>query len=184
MNENGNEFYIHSFSNADTEKNHDNRLTSFTNNLPLNLELPYEEKWNVCVKSIGFSSKFPSINIPKDENIPSIIIYSKISNDPECSWVHESDIFFPSRFSDVKSIKKALEVIEEKDLGIEFFLNEDENIKIVYIKKSHVCYQLYVHEEIVKSFGLSKNNKLLKLNHDNNNTYFEYIICINKTYIC
>jgi len=177
MNENGNEFYIHSFSNADTEKNHDNRLTSFTNNLPLNLELPYEEKWNVCVKSIGFSSKFPSINIPKDENIPSIIIHSKISNDPECSWIHESNIFFPSRFSDVKSIKKALEVIEEKDLGIEFFLNEDENIKIVYTKKSHVHYQLYVHEEIVKSFGLSKNNKkLLKLKHDNNNTYFEYII--------
>ena len=31
-----------------------------------------------------------------------------------------------------------------------------------------------------------KNNKLLKLKHDNSNTYtyFEYIICINKTYIC
>ncbi len=53
--------------------------------------------------------------------------------------------------------------------SIEFFLNEDENIKIVYTKKSHVHYQLYVHEEIVKSFGLSKNNnKLLKLKHDNN----------------
>ncbi len=131
------------------------------------MELPFEEKWNVCVKSIGFSSKFPSINIPKDENIPCIIIHSKINNDPECSWVHESHIFFTSRFSDAKSIKKALEVIEEKDLGIEFFFNEDENIKIVYTKKYLMYYQLYVHEEIVKSFRLSKNKKLLK--HDNNN---------------
>ena len=30
------EFYIHAFSNADTEKNKDNTLTSFINNLPLN----------------------------------------------------------------------------------------------------------------------------------------------------
>ncbi len=142
MNDDESEFYIHAFSNADTEKNKDNTLTSFINNLPLNFELPCEERWCVCVQSVGFASKFHSISIPKDINTPSIIIESNINNnlEQESQWVHEANIFFPNKFSDIETIKKSLAIIYEKNLGIDFLLSEDENIQIMYVnnEKGHL----------------------------------------------
>jgi hypothetical protein len=173
------EFYIHAFSNADTEKNKDNTLTSFINNLPLNFELPCEERWCVCVQSVGFASKFHSISIPEDINTPSIIIESNINNnlEQESQWVHEANIFFPSKFSDIETIKKSLAIIYEKNLGIDFLLSEDENIRIMYVnnEKEHLYYKLIIHEEIVKSFGLPKKNAK-SIKNINKNIYFEFII--------
>ena len=72
----------------------------------------------VCVQSVGFASKFHSISIPEDINTPSIIIDSNINNDleQESQWVHEANIFFPSKFSDIETIKKSLAIIYEKIL--------------------------------------------------------------------
>ncbi len=155
-----NEFYIHAFSNADTKRQQNNTLTSFVNNLPVSLDLPYNEKWHVCVQSVGFSSKFPSVVIPKDESLPCLKIFSE-NTEPE-KYVHELDIFFPSKFSDIITIKKAFEVVAKKNLGLEFVFNEDENIKIIYNNKNHRKYKLQIHKDIVSSFGLSKINAKIK----------------------
>ena len=77
-----NEFYIHAFSNADTKRHQNNTLTSFVNNLPISIDLPYNEKWHVCVQSVGFSSKFPSVVLPKDESLPCIKIFSENPKTP------------------------------------------------------------------------------------------------------
>ena len=65
-----------------------------------------------------------------------------------------------TRFFTWKTIKKSLAIIYEKNLGIDFLLSEDENIRIMYVnnEKEHLYYKLIIHEEIVKSFGLPKKN--------------------------
>lgn len=168
-----NEFYIHAFSNADTKRHQNNTLTSFVNNLPVSLDLPYYEKWHVCVQSVGFSSKFPSVVLPKDESLPCMKIFSK-NTEPSIKYEHEVDIFFPSKFSDIKTIKKSFEVIAEKNLGLEFVFNEDENIKILYSNKNHKKYKLEIHEAIVSSFGLSRINT--KIKYINNILYYIFTI--------
>lgn len=188
-----NEFYIHAFSNADTIRHPNNTLTCFVNNLPLNLEVPYGEKWHVCVQSIGFSSKFPSVVIPKDETLPCIRIFSENSktdipdikaenkssiflrpNFVNVKYKHEVDIFFPSKFSDIDTIKSMFKIVEEKNLGLKFVFNEDENIKILYLNKNHKKYQLEVHKDIVSSFGLSKNNTTTS--YISSDLYYKFII--------
>lgn len=174
-----NEFYIHAFSNADTKRQQNNTLTSFVNNLPVSLDLPYNEKWHVCVQSVGFSSKFPSVVIPKDESLPCLKIFSE-NTEPE-KYVHELDIFFPSKFSDIITIKKAFEVVAKKNLGLEFVFNEDENIKILYNNKNHRKYKLQIHKDIVSSFGLSKINA--KIKYINNILYYQFEISSNNPII-
>ena len=168
-----NEFYIHAFSNADTKRHQNNTLTSFVNNLPISIDLPYNEKWHVCVQSVGFSSKFPSVVLPKDESLPCIKIFSENTNQG-VKYAHEVDIFFPSKFSDIKTIKKSFDVIAEKNLGLEFVFNEDENIKILYSDKNHKKYRLEIHKDIVSSFGLSLFNT--KIKYINNNLYYRFTL--------
>ena len=168
-----NEFYIHTFSNADTKRYPNNTLTSFTNNLPLNLEIPYDEKWSVCIQSVGFSSSFPSIVIPKDDKTPCIRIFS-YSSKHDIEYNHEVDIFFPSKFSDIDTIKKTLAVVEEKNLGLQFVFNEDENIKILYNNKNHEKYRLEIHTSIVSSFGFPKIKSDIEV--FNKNLYFYFIV--------
>lgn len=167
------EFYIHAFSNANTKKYAQNALTNFKNDLPACLELPKDENWHVCVQSIGFSSKFPNIVIPKDETLPCIKIYSE-NTSPKIEHRHEADIFFPSKFSDIKTIIRALEIVETKKLGVQFQFNEDKNIVIKFKNSYHEKYKLEIHKDIVASFGLSKIGTTIA--YINNNLYFRYTL--------
>lgn len=66
-----NTFYVLSNGSADTFKN--NTLTSFSNKLPVPLEYQIEDKVEIGIESIGFSSVFRNVSLPP-ANVPSFII--------------------------------------------------------------------------------------------------------------
>ena len=53
-----NEFYITVFSNACTKKYSNNKLNSFSNDLPMSYNLNRADNWCICLQSIGFVSDF------------------------------------------------------------------------------------------------------------------------------
>lgn len=63
-------FYV--ISNAGTKEYPDNKLTSFVNRFPIPLEI--DNRYEIGVQSIGFSSLFKNVSLPENEHAPSIII--------------------------------------------------------------------------------------------------------------
>lgn len=169
------EFYLHLFSNASTGKNSENTLTKFKNDLPMCFEFPKHENWHVCVESIGFSSVFCNILVP-DKNVPGIIVHSIGAQDEK---TFETDIFFPSRYSDIRTIQEIFDIIKTKFLGLEFAFLKDKNIAIRFIRKiatklNHFQYVLNIHENIVKSFGFGKS--FATSSYIGDDLYYEYIL--------
>lgn len=73
------EFFVTLLSNADTAF-YENTLTHYTNSLPREFDLPLKDNWHVCIKSIGFSTKFLNIITPEKSTTPGIIIVRKEYN--------------------------------------------------------------------------------------------------------
>ena len=71
-------------SNGSPDTYPDNKLTNFKNKLPTIFEFPENENWCMSVESIGFSTNFRNIDLPKDPNIPSFILSNCQLDVPNC----------------------------------------------------------------------------------------------------
>lgn len=72
-------------SNGSPETFPDNTLTNFKNKLPTILEFPENENWCMAVESIGFSTNFRNIELPKNPEAPSLMLSNCVLPDlPKC----------------------------------------------------------------------------------------------------
>ena len=62
----------------------DNKLTNFKNKLPTIFEFPENENWCMAVESIGFSTNFRNIDLPKNLDTPSFILSDCQINVEDC----------------------------------------------------------------------------------------------------
>ena len=86
-------FYV--ISNAGTKEYPDNKLTSFVNRFPIPLEI--DNRYEIGVQSIGFSSLFKNVSLPENEHAPSIIITNcKRTNDERFTLCRRDDQYLGS----------------------------------------------------------------------------------------
>ena len=71
-------------SNGSPEIYPDNRLTNFKNRLPTVFEFPENENWCMAIESIGFSTNFRNIDLPKNLDTPSFILSNCQINVEDC----------------------------------------------------------------------------------------------------
>jgi hypothetical protein len=71
-------------SNGSPETYPDNKLTNFKNKLPTVFEFPENENWCMAVESIGFSTNFRNIDLPKNPDVPSFILSNCQLDVPRC----------------------------------------------------------------------------------------------------
>jgi hypothetical protein len=198
------EFHVCTFSNGNTYKYTKNTLTNFSNDLPNIINLPYNENWQVCVQSIGFSTNFHEVLKPKNPNIPSIKIFSAkiIGGDKDTrpsvilqtyekndiykfkhptyinDLVCELDLLLPSEnmnITDVKDVILYFETINFLGVGLHFSVLKDCYALINYIDKSNTTYYVLLSEYVTKSFGFSTDS-VEKVSYIDNEKYYIFSI--------
>jgi len=82
-------------SNGSPETYPENKLTNFKNKLPTVFECPENEKWCVAIESVGFSTNFRNIDLPKNPETPSFIVSNCQVNVAHCEemCINESGQF-------------------------------------------------------------------------------------------
>jgi hypothetical protein len=104
-------------SNGSPETYPDNKLTNFKNKLPTIFEFPENENWCVAIESIGFSTNFRNIDLPKNPDVPSFILTNCQIDVPSCSPMvtYENDEVLVVNEGEECNIKLAFKFEENED---------------------------------------------------------------------
>ena len=169
------EFFITTFSNSNYNK-YNNTLTRYENDLPKTFTLSQNENWHVCLQSVGFSTDFRNMLLPKDKTLSEIVIFTEpfdsigpsvYDNDViinPLEWfrklTHKINITFPNQFISVEDMRKEFRIVQDLGLQLEFVVVEDQPYRILptfdcYLDEKHDCYAIFIHENTVESLGLS-----------------------------
>ena len=180
---------IFCLSNGSMNTHPENTLTRFINNIPPPIELPSKDNWCLAVESIGFSTNFSNILIPKNRNVPSIKIFPKkifdlpLIDNYNYGNVHfftgESlEIFFPNQKLGKLELKKFLENYKIK--YIKFNCDNSENIfSIEYIPNNIEGYVILIHRSCVKTFGFPISHRRM-INVSGEIYYYDVLCDYNK----
>ena len=168
-----NEFFITAFSNSNNDK-YNNTLTSFENDLPKNFNL--SENWYVTLQSVGFSTDFKNMLLPKYKTVPDIIICKEPFNtkspivDNNNVIIDHSEwhkhitavmqITFPNQYISVQDMKSEFEKVKAFGLKLDFIVEEYTPYRIeptfnCELDETHDYYDIFFHENIVESLSLS-----------------------------
>ena len=169
------EFIITCFSNSNTNT-YNNTLTRFENDLPKNFHLPLSENWNVCLQSVGFSTDFRNMLLPKSKFLSNILILKETVNtktplvdeynmiiNPD-KWLKGLEklisIKFPNQYISVTDMKSKFDEVKKLGIKLEFRVEEDYTFRITPTfdsleDASHDVYYLIFHENTYESLGLN-----------------------------
>lgn len=131
-----NEFFVTLMSNACTNQFTANTLTSFTNKLPQNLTFDNLNEWFVSVHSLGVSTKFYNVKMPRNKHLPNFKLIVKVHDLPKakCTALYQNML----RYGDVemwhlelnesKYEKSFVESLREQPVEFMEMLSHDQNI--------------------------------------------------------
>lgn len=167
------EFFITLFSNSNTEK-YNNTLTSFQNDLPKSFNL--DDNWHVTLQSVGFSTDFKNMLLPKNKTVPDIIICTE-PFDTKSPPVDENNVIldhsewhkhvtkvmeitFPNQYISVQDMRAEFDKVKKFGLKLDFIIREHipyriEPTFICESDETHDYYDLFFHENVVETLSLS-----------------------------
>jgi hypothetical protein len=141
------DFFITAFSNANTQS-YKNTLTNFHNDIPTTFNFPENENWHVCLQSVGFSTDFRNMLLPKDNSFPDIFIYSENMDESginfdnksnnvndvyshiDTKWNLEIEFSFPNYYISIKDIENFSNKVSDLGLKLKFEIQSGKYLKI------------------------------------------------------
>ena len=180
-----NDFPIFCISNACTKSYPENTLTRFVNDLPSHIQLQHNDRWHICIESIGFSTNFSNILLPKNREVPSIKIFSQtIKQSGVFDFEHHEvsdffsnaiNIYLPNQIISRDNLKDIFVHNNEKYKYIEVDFTDD-IVSLKYGKHSKIVefYTLYLHESFVRNFGFEideDNSQMIS-----NEKFYKYLL--------
>ena len=169
------DFFITAFSNANTQS-YKNTLTNFHNDIPTTFNFPENENWHVCLQSVGFSTDFRNMLLPKDNSFPDIFIYSENMDESginfdnksnnvndvyshiDTKWNLEIEFSFPNYYISIKDIENFSNKVSDLGLKLKFEIQSGKYLKIKpsFIQgDGHKNYYIFFSENVFESLGLS-----------------------------
>lgn len=162
-----NEQTIYMLSNGSTDVYDSNTLTSFSNKIPLNLEVSQGERWEIAVAGFGVSTTFRNIELPLKRNAPSLIVSNiakpanheyqfKFQKNEDMRGCEYKELYFEDKIYSEKDIRDIFQKFNNENPYADFSI-VDGKLSVSNLKdkgERFPRYFVFMHASFLKSFGI------------------------------